>query len=241
MIRSFQKGRRLVPALVAAPIASLLLSGAVLAQESTPTTQAGVLGDAVNTDSCNLADYAATPTGTSTLYTIVSDESEARYEAEEELVNIGAKTAIGRTNAFIGQIGLDANNNPLTCSRFDVDLRTLASDNSMRDNKLFDETLETGTYPLATFVLTSVEGLDGGLVDGQEANVVLIGNLTLHGVTKSVAWSGTVKLDGDTITGSAELDFNIADFDMKEPTSQAVVSIDDTIKLAVEIVAQKAA
>jgi len=111
----------------------------------------------------------------------------------------------------------------------------------MRDNKLFDETLETGTYPLATFVLTSVEGLDGGLVDGQEANVVLIGNLTLHGVTKSVAWSGTVKLDGDKITGSAELNLNIADFDMKEPSSQAVVSIDDTIKLAVEIVAQKAA
>ncbi|MGH2551390.1 MAG: YceI family protein [Thermomicrobiales bacterium] len=233
---------RLVPVLVAGPLSTVLLVGGVMAQDSTPTTTpAGVVGDAIATDSCNLADYAATPTGTSALYSIVSDQSEARYEAEEEFVGQGANTAIGTTNAFIGQIGLDANGAPLVCSRFDVDLRTLVSDDSRRDNKLYEETLETGEFPLATFILTSVEGLNGGLVDGQETSVTLVGNLTLHGVTKLVAWSGTVKLDGDTLTGSAELSFNIADFDMVEPSSPQVLSIDDTIKLGVNIVAQKAA
>lgn len=233
---------RLVPMLVAGPLSSVLLVGGVLAQDSTPTTtQAGVIGDAIAADSCNLEDYAATPAGTSTLYSIVSDQSEARYEVEEEFVGQGANTAVGTTSAFIGQIGLDANGAPLTCSRFDVDLRTLVSDNSMRDNKLYDETLETGTYPLTTFILTSVEGLDGGLVDGQESTVTLLGNLTLHGVTKLVAWSGTVKLEGDTLSGSAEMSLNIADFDMVEPSSNQVLSIDDTIKLGVTIVAQKSA
>ena len=233
---------KLVPALVVGSLSSFLLAGGAIAQDSTPpATEAGVLGDAVATDSCDLSNYAATPPGTSVLYSIASDQSEARYLAEEEIAGQGANTAVGRTNAIIGQIGLDANNAPLTCSRFDVDLRTLASDDSRRDNKLYDETLETGEYPLGTFILTSVDGLDGGLVDGQEASVMLLGNLTLHGVTKQVAWSATVTMSEGTITGSAETKFNIADFDMVEPTSSLVLSIDDTITLQVDLVAQVAA
>jgi polyisoprenoid-binding protein YceI len=233
---------RLVPVLIAGPLSTILLAGGAVAQDSTPTTTpAGVVGDAIATDSCNLEDYAATPAGTTALYSIVSDQSLAQYEVEEEFVGRGANTAVGTTSSIIGQIGLDANGAPLTCSRFDVDLRTLVSDNSMRDNKLYDETLETGTYPLATFVLTSVEGLNGGLVDGQESTVTLLGNLTLHGVTKLVAWSGTVTLSGETLNGTAAMDLNIADFDMVEPSSNQVLSIDDTIKLSVTIVAQKSA
>lgn len=233
---------RIVPLAVAGPLSSLLFVGSALAQDSTPTaTQAGVIGDAIATDSCDLSNYAATPTGTSALYSIVSDQSEARYLAEEEFVGQGANTAVGTTSAIIGQIGLDASNVPLTCSRFDVDLRTLVSDDSRRDNKLYEETLETGEFPLGTFILTSVEGLDGGLVDGQEATVTLIGNLTLHGVTKQVAWSATVTLSGDTLTGSAETSLNIADFDMSEPNSPLVLSIDDTIVLQVDLVAQTTA
>lgn len=236
---SNRRGSKLAAVFAAGPLASVLLVGGVAAQDSTPTaTQAGVIGEAVATDTCDLSDYAATPTGTSALYSIVSDQSEARYLAEEEFVGQGANTAVGTTSAIIGQIGLDANNAPLTCSRFDVDLRTLVSDDSRRDNKLYDETLETGEYPLGTFILTSVEGLDGGLVDGQEATVMLLGNLTLHGVTKQVAWSATVTLSGDTLTGSAETNLNIADFDMSEPNSPLVLSIDDTIVLQIDLVAQ---
>ena len=117
-------------------------------------------------------------------------------------------------------------------------LRTLTSDESMRDNYLYNNTLETGTYPLATFILTDVEGIDGALVDGEETQVTLIGNLTIHGVTKLVAWTGTVTLSGDTLAGSAEMSFQVEDFGMEEPQSRMVVSIDDTITLQVDIVAQ---
>ena len=212
--------------------------GAAAQDTATPTaTEAGVLGDAVATDDCNLEDYAAEPDGSSAIYRIVSEESEVRYLAEEELIGVGATTAIGRTNAFIGQIGLDESGAPLACSRFDADLRTLVSDESMRDNKLYNETLETGTYPLATFILTETQGLDGALVEGEETEVMLIGNLTIHGVTKLVAWSATVTLDGDTLKGTAELSLEIQDFGMEEPTSPRVASIDDTIVLQADIVA----
>jgi len=231
-------------ALLFLALAGLLLSlplGAYAQDDSTPTvTEAGVLGDAVATDACNQDDFAAAPDGSATIYRIVSEESEVRYLVEEELARIGTTTAIGSTSAFIGQLGFDENGAPLTCSRFDADLRTLTSDEPMRDNTLYNTTLETGTYPLATFILTDVEGLDGALVDGEETDITLIGNLTLHGTTRLVAWVGTVTLSGETLTGSAEMTFELTDFDMEKPESRMVVSIDDTITLQVDITAQLA-
>ncbi len=229
-------------AMIVPAIAGLLVGAPLVASaqdDSSPsTTTAGVLGDAVATDSCNLDDYAAAPDGTNALYRIVSDESEVRYLVEEELASIGTTTAVGSTSAFIGQIGLDESGVPLMCSRFDADLRTLTSDEAMRDNKLHSETLETDTYPLATFVLTETQGIDGTLEDGQETEVTLIGNMTIHGVTRLVAWTGTVTRSGDVLTGSAEMTFELADFEMTEPESRMVVSIDDTITLQVDITAQ---
>ena len=92
---------------------------------------------------------------------------------------------------------------PLACSRFDVDLRTLQSDSSRRDNYLYSNTLETEQFPLATFILTGVEGLDGPLPDGEETSFTLIGNLTVHGVTNLISWEAKVTRDGDELSGDA--------------------------------------
>jgi polyisoprenoid-binding protein YceI len=219
--------------------AALLLANPATAQEA-PEPDAGVIGTPVAVDGCNLDDFAAVPDGTASLYSIVSEESEARYVAEEELSGVGAKTAIGRTSAFIGQIGFDESGIPLACSRFDVDLRTLTSDSARRDNYLYGNTLETETYPLATFILTSVEGLDGPLVEGQETGLTMLGNLTVHGVTNLVAWNATVTLDGDTVTGTAETSFQMPEFNITPPIVGQVLSIEDTIKLEVDITARLA-
>jgi polyisoprenoid-binding protein YceI len=130
---------------------------------------------------------------------------------------------------------------PLACSRWDVDLRTLTSDESRRDNYLRGNTLQTDTYPVATFVLTSVEGLDQPLQDGQETSFSLVGNLTMHGVTKLVRWNITAKLDGDTLTGSGSTSFNMEDYNIEEPRVGPVLSVDHHVTLEVDIVANKSA
>lgn len=213
------------------------LAGTATAQDTAGT----VLGTPAATTAC-VTDIGTTqaPEGADT-YTIVSDESVARYRAQEELASVGANEAVGETNAFIGQILLAADGTPLPCSRFDVDLRTLTSDESRRDNYLYNNTLETGQYPLATFVLTGVEGLDGPLPEGEATEVTLVGNLTVHGVTKLVAWDATVTRDGDALTGSASMTFDMGDFDIQEPVVGPVLSVDETITLEVEIAAQRAA
>jgi polyisoprenoid-binding protein YceI len=209
------------------------------AQDTTPTP--GVIGTPEPTNECGTADEPVTPTVTpASTFQIDSENSEARYVAEEELANKGANTAIGKTNAFIGNIYFDDQEMPLACSRFDVDLRTLVSDESRRDNFLYSNTLETQTYPLATFILTNVEGLDKPLADGEETTVQLVGNLTVHGQTKLVVWDAKVKMNGDTLTGSASTSFNMADFNITPPKVGPVMSIDENIKLEVDITAKKA-
>ena len=212
----------------------------------TTTTAPGVLDAEPSTLACAAVGNAAPPTAEPTVapaqtLTIVSEESEARYRAQEELAGQGANEAVGATNAIIGTILLGADGLPLECSRFDVDLRTLQSDEARRDNFLYNNTLQTEQFPLATFVLTAVEGLDGPLPDGEETTFTLIGNLTVHGVTKLVAWETTVTRDGDTIRGSAATEFAMPDFAIDPPIVGPVLSVDEIIKLEVDITAEPAA
>ena len=211
-------------------------TGHVQAQEATP----GVVGAEVANQCVTDIGTSEAPDGATT-FSIVSDESAARYRAQEELASVGANEAVGETNAIIGAILLGADGTPLPCSRFDVDLRTLQSDEARRDNFLYNNTLETGTYPLATFVLTSIEGLDGPLADGEEASLTLVGNLSVHGETKAIAWDATVTLDGDTLTGNATTTFNMDDFNIEEPVVGPVMSVDKNITLEVDITADRAA
>jgi polyisoprenoid-binding protein YceI len=208
------------------------------AAETTPgvlTTPAAEIN--CNTDGDNVSEVVAQ---IASIYEIQSEESAARYRAQEELAGKGANEAVGETQAIIGQILFDANGMPLQCSRFDVDLRTLVSDESRRDNFLYNNTLETGTYPLATFVLTSVQGLDKAQVEGEQTTFTLIGNLAVHGVTKLVAWEATVTKNGDTIEGTAKTSFEMPDFNIEQPVVGPVISVDETIVLEVDLTAKQA-
>ncbi|MEA2594458.1 MAG: hypothetical protein QOF01_927 [Thermomicrobiales bacterium] len=221
------------------PLVAVALSGspwnAVAAQdEATPTATPGVL----TTPTANLDCSAATaPTAD---YAIDSENSAVRYRAQEELAGKGANEAVGETNAFIGNIYFDESGLPLACSRFDADLRTLKSDESRRDNFLYNNTLQTEQYPLATFILTSVEGLDQPL-GKDETTFTLVGDLTIHGVTKAVTWEATAKLEDDTLTGTAFTTFNMADYDIQPPNVGPVISLDENVKLEVDITAKAAA
>lgn len=250
MIQSDQpkmiKIRRRLLAALATPagivVASgVLLTGVATAQDAaTPTAAApGVLGAPAASTGCNL-EFGATPeAGIAVNFQIVSEESIARYRAQEELAGRGAAEAVGETNAFIGNIFLDEQGRPIACSRFDVDIRTLKSDEARRDNYLYRNTLESEHYPLATFILTEIDGLTGALPQGEDTTLILIGNLTLHGVTKLVAWEATVHWDGDTLRGTAWTQFDMPDFNITPPKVGPVVGLDETVRLEVEITARQ--
>ena len=242
---TFHRRTALAIAPSALAVAGVLLSATsgVVAQESGTQTPIGLVQTAENLPECPVAEIGALPEGmeAATVYAIVPEESIARYRVQEELAQVGETEAVGETQAIIGQFGFGEDGLPLPCSRFDVDLRTLQSDSSRRDNYLYGNTLETEQYPLATFILTAVEGVTAPLPDGEETTFTLIGNLTVHGFTKLVAWQATVTLDGDTLEGTAVTTFDMPDFDISPPRVGPVVSLDETVALEVAIVAERAA
>ena len=243
MSRSFSLRRQVLafipPTLIAA---SLLVSVAssVTAQDSATPVPMGLVQEAENLPECTPAEIGALPEGmdAAVVYAIVPEESTARYRVQEELAQVGENEAIGETQAIIGQFGFGEDGLPLPCSRFDVDLRTLQSDQAKRDNYLYRNTLEAETYPLATFVLRDVEGIDAPLADGQETTLRLIGDLTLRDVTKLVAWEAKVTVVDGALTGTAATMFEMPDFGIEPPSVPVVLSLDETIRLEVDFTAR---
>jgi polyisoprenoid-binding protein YceI len=223
--------------LALAGAAVTLLAGAATAQSPTP---AGVRDTEPSTMDCSAIETDPASLGAASIYVVDASQSEARYIAEEELANVGANTAVGKSSTISGAFLFDADGNPIPCSTISVDVRTFESDSSRRDNFLRGNTLQSDQYPLAEFVVTSVEDFTMP-ADGAETTFTLVGNFTLHGVTKTVAWTVTATKEGDTLTGSAKTQFDMADFDIEKPIVGSVLSIEDTIQLEIDLVATNSA
>ena len=149
----------------------------------------------------------------------------AGYRVQEELVGIGAKTAVGRTPDVTGTLKIDGAE--INATDITVDMTTLTSDEDRRDGALSGQAIQTATYPTATFVLTEPIELDEIPEDGVPITADATGDLTLHGVTNRVTIPIQGQLDGNviTVTGSTEIVF--ADYDIAQPTSGAVLSVED--------------
>ncbi len=223
--------------LALAGAAVTMLPGAASAQ--TPTTF-GVLDTEPSTIDCSAIETDPAALGAASIYVVDPAQSEARYIAEEELANVGANTVVGTTNTIQGAFLFDAEGNPIACSTIYVDVRTFVTDSSRRDNFLRGNTLQSDEFPLAEFVVTEVQDFTMP-ADGEETTFTLVGNFTLHGVTKTMAWEVTAARDGNTMTGTAKSQFDVADFDIEKPIVGPVLSIEDTIQLEIDVVAVNSA
>ena len=59
----------------------------------------------------------------------------------------------------------------------------------------------------------------------------MVGELTLHGVSRLTTWSVTAQASNDTYTGAAVTQFKFADFQMTQPRVPIVLSVKDSIQL----------
>jgi polyisoprenoid-binding protein YceI len=147
------------------------------------------------------------------------------YRVQEELANVGAATAVGRTPDVTGSLTFDGTK--VTAADFTADLTTLQSDKAQRDGQLRRQALETSTYPTATFKLSQPIDLGSVPADGQVVQATATGDLTIHGVTKPVQIPIQAKLSGDHVTVTGSTDIVFADYGMDRPQSFMVLSIAD--------------
>lgn len=167
---------------------------------------------------------------------LVPGSGEARYVAREVLAGRGFNEAVGRTPDVSGSILIDGTGAVLAeHSRITVDLRTLQSDSANRDRYVQRTTLQTDQYPTADLVVTGASGLPVPLpVDGA-ASFELVGDLTVHGVTRPTTWQVTATFGGDAVTGTATTDVLLTDFGMEPPKAGPVLSIEDGVRLEIDV------
>jgi polyisoprenoid-binding protein YceI len=235
--------------------ASIMISIAILAagcsliqspQTSAPSASAPLASPASDGSTSSSThpppnQSASAGTGDTIMLTAVQGKSEARYRVREQLASVSLPSdAIGRTQAITGQIVGKPDGSIVSAdSKFVVDLRTLASDRSARDNFLRQNVLNTSQYPDATFVPTKTEGLPLNIPPASTVSFKLIGNLTIRNVTKQVAWDVTCKPANDQGTCTATTSFKFDYFNLPQPRVPVVLSVEDIIKLEVDVNLQR--
>lgn len=176
------------------------------------------------------------------MYRLVPDQSEARYRAREQLLGRSLPNdAVGRTKSVQGQIVFraDGSIDPAQ-SRFTVDLATLQSDESRRDNYIKQNTLQVSRYPTATFQPTQATGLPWPLPTSGQVTFQLTGDLTIREMTKPVTWNVTATFDGQRVTGTATTQITFADFGLTKPQVPIVLSLEDTLVLELDFTMEPA-
>ena len=165
-------------------------------------------------------------------------ETFVGYRVEEELANIGAKTAVGRTSAVTGSLAFDGA--AITAVEVEADLTRLTSDDNRRDRTLGNQGIETNTFPTATFVLTQPIALDGVPEEGIPITVDAVGELTLHGVTREVTIPLEGQLSGGFVVVVGSIDIQFADYDIEPPSALLVLSIEDHGVMEFQLVFEQA-
>ncbi len=161
-------------------------------------------------------------------------ESFVGYRVKQTVAGVDAPTRVGRTPAVTASAEFSSDD--LASMALDADLLQLTSGDDRRD-AIFADLLETETFPTASFVLISGVPTEE-LVDAS-ASVDVVAELTLHGVTRAI----TLTLEGETngdlvvLVGSTEILF--ADFGIDRPTVLAVLSIEDSAVLELQLVLER--
>ena len=160
----------------------------------------------------------------------VAAGSYAGYRVNEVL-NGQDVTVTGRTEDVSGQISIT--DSTLTTGTVEVELATVATDESARDDYFRTQALRTDEFPTATFELTEPVPVAS---DGSDLE--LVGDLTLHGVTDEVTVTAQAAAAGESlqVVGSAPITF--ADFEVEAPDLGFVVVEDaGAIEFSLELVA----
>jgi polyisoprenoid-binding protein YceI len=154
----------------------------------------------------------------------VGSGSVVGYRVNETLFG-QSNTATGRTSSVTSSLMVAGHT--VTAGSFTADLTTVASDKAQRDRQFQGRIMKTATYPTATFKLTQPVTLGSEPADGVTVTKQATGDLTLHGVTKSITFTVSLKKTGSTIAASGSVPVVFADYHIGNPSFAGTVTTDD--------------
>ena len=160
----------------------------------------------------------------------------ARYRVREQLMGHDfPNDAVGETKSLTGAIAFDANGRVIRDeSKFTLDAGSFVSDQNRRDGYVRGRMLESDDYPTITFVPSEVRGVKLPVPKSGSAQIQILGDLTVHGVTKPTVWNGTAQFNNTGLTGTVATSFTFEDIQLDQPRVPVLLSVADSIKLEID-------
>ncbi|MBV8445632.1 MAG: YceI family protein [Candidatus Dormibacteraeota bacterium] len=168
----------------------------------------------------------------------VTSPSVAGYRVREQLAFLQSPSdAVGRTSSVSGSMTVTEGGSGLTVTsaQLSVDVSALTSDQQMRDQHLHTLGLESDQFPTATFVLTTPIVLPATVVSGAQFSVSATGQLTIHGVTKTVTIPLTGRLSAAQVEVAGSISFPFEMFGMQVPNVAGFVSVVDRATMEFDV------
>lgn len=116
-----------------------------------------------------------------------------------------------------------------------VDATSFQSGNQMRNKHILGDSLETADYPTIEFDSTALKDVEL-TPQGDGGNATVLGNLTLHGVTRPIGVPLEASLDPDGgFTAWGEFSVDYTDYGIKPPRLLFALPVGKEVKISFRI------
>jgi len=168
----------------------------------------------------------------------IGSGSAAGYRVREKLAFLPAESqAVGRTSSITGSATFTGSGTTVRVTRasFDVDVETLKSDRTMRDEKIREIGLESEKYPTSTFVLSAPIVLPASALTGRAVHVSATGALEIHGTTKTVTIPLEMSLSSAEVQAVGSITFPWSEFNMTAPSIGGFVNVTNSATMEFDL------
>lgn len=140
--------------------------------------------------------------------------SYAGYRVNEVLRGVEA-TVVGRTEKVTGELTVD--DTTVSAGNISIDMASVTTNISSRDNYFRDNTMHTSEFPNATFELTKPIQIPTPLAPGYKETFEVAGELTIHGVTREVTAQLETGFDGTHVQVAGSIPVTFSDYGVTAP------------------------
>jgi polyisoprenoid-binding protein YceI len=155
---------------------------------------------------------------------VATDASQFGYRVEEVLAGVNT-TAVGRSNQIDGTLTIEGTT--VTGVDVSVDVATITSDESRRDNQFYGRIMTVSEFPTATFVLTQPIDFGRIPVGDETITATATGDLTLRGVTNPVKFDVTAQTTDGRIGVLGSIPVLFSDYGIANPSLGPVTTEDN--------------
>lgn len=206
---------------------------------STPSPSISAPSASTSPSSPATATSSPSPTWT------VASGSIAGYRVKEQFIGQpSTHEAVARTSGVSGTLTVTQNGSSyeLSAATITVQLSSLSSVDSVAGynvtnrDRIVQQALGVSQFPTATFTASPV-AIPAGAASAQTVTVTVPGQLTIHGVTKSVTATMQLRVSGGTAQVAGSISTNMTDFGVQPPnigftTVQPAVTVEFSLNLA---------